>query len=176
LPDSELTPGDLIDVNNDEDEGRDGGLGGGLIFVIISLFVVPVATLAYLTHRRRRKEREELERARNFCKLANGSDLENPMNALDAVEVSLNSAVVPASVPDEEELNESQIKGSQSDVTADRTLSALTESLSSSFASSSALEDEEGKHEEESRDPQSDDDRVDDEGASRMMSFISIFM
>jgi len=168
FPDSE---NDLMEGNTDEDEGRDGGLSGGLIFMMV--LVMLLLLLMVMPRRRRRKEKEGLEHVRNFCKLANNSDLENPMHLLDEVEVSLNSAVVPALSTEEKDLNESQIKGTQSNATSDRTFSALTESLSSSFASSSALEEEEH---DESQEPQSDDDLIDDEGALRMMSFISIFL
>ena len=184
LPDSELPlPGsglsahqnDLIEGNidkdqgqviggnvNNEDEGRVGGLGGGLVFLILLAVAIPVATLGYLTHRRK-KMREELEQARNFCELANGSDLENPMHVLEAVEVSLYSAVVPVpvAVAEKDEQDESQNDDTADD--ARRTFSALTESLSSSSASLSAPEEEKEKH----------DVVVGDEGSSRMMSFIN---
>eukprot|EP00986_Skeletonema_menzelii_P015556 scaffold12049_cov141-Skeletonema_menzelii.AAC.4 len=173
----------LIEDNTNQDEGqsRDGGIGaGGLVFVITFFFAIPVAVAYFHFIRRRRRKA-----VRNFCEseIANGSDLENPMHVLDAVEVSLNTAVVPASALKEEEQNESQIKGSQSDTTEKRTFSARTESSSSSSASSSASEEGEGGDDasqcvqtDDGDDFIEDDELIEYEGASQMISFINIFL
>ena len=74
---------------------------------------------------------------------------------------------------EEEEQNESKVEGTQSDTATKRTLSALTESLSSLFASSS---EEEKGDDDESQYLQSDEDVIDDDAASKMISFINIFL
>ena len=176
----DISPGkdDLIEDNTDRDEGqgRGGGIGGGLIFVSTFCFTLAilVAVVAYFRLIRSRKRGVE----HNYCEseIANGSDLENPMHVLDAVEVSLNTAVIPASALRQEEENlTSQINRSQSDISAKRTFSARTESLSTS---SSASEEGEGG-DYEPQEPQTDDDfiedAIEDDGASKMISFIDIF-
>ena len=146
--------------------GNTTGMHGAFVFLVIFILAIPLATLLYVRHKRR-KEEEELHRANNFSELANPSDLENPMNALDAVEVSL---AVPVSV-DKGSCKEFKNK-SQSD---GRNLSAMTESLSFSSASSEAEDD---KHDDDEAKDQNytSDDMVDDEGVSRMMSFLDAFV
>jgi len=160
---------DLADDNSIRDEGRDGGIGGGLILTIIFLLTILAAAVAYLTRMRWTFP------DRNLCSLTNFLDLENPMHTLDTdtAEVSINVAVIPVSVLEEEEQNESKVEGTQSDTAAKRTLSALTESLSSLFASSS---EEEKDDDDESQYLQPDEDVIDDDAASKMISFINIFL
>ncbi len=158
---------DLADDNSIRDEGRDGGIGGGLILTIIFLFTILAAAVAYLTRTRWTFPDH------NLCSLTNFLDLENPMHTLDTAEVSINVAVIPVSVLEEEEQNESKVEGTQSDTATKRTLSALTESLSSLFASSS---EEEKGDDDESQYLQSDEDVIDDDAASKMISFINIFL
>lgn len=161
---------DFVDGNTIRDEGRDGGIGGGLISAIMFLFAILVATVAYVS-RKRRKFPDH-----NLCSLTrtNASDLENPVHArdTDTADVSLTVAI-PVSVLKEEEQNESKIDESQSNTTAKRTLSALTESLASSFASSS---EEENDKDDEAQSLQSDEDINDDDAASKMISFINMFL
>ena len=120
-----------------------------MVFLVIFLSTIPLASLVYLGHRRR-KQREDLHRADDFNENpSNESDLENPA---------------------EVEENREEESGSQSDR---RKLSALTESLSFSSSSSEA-EDE--KHDDQSQDQGcTTDDMVDCEEASRIMSFLNIF-
>lgn len=179
LPDSDnngSSTDDIGGVDSDSDQSNagnttegassGGGMHGALVFLVIFILAIPPATLLYVRHKRR-KEEEELHRANNFSELANPSDLENPMNMLDAVEVSL---AVPVSVEKgscKEFKNKSQSDG--------RNLSAMTESLSFSSASSEAEDD---KHDDDEAQDQNvtSDDMVDDEGVSRMMSFLDAFV
>lgn len=166
--------GDAGGVDSDSDQSNAGNTtegassGGGMYgFLAILILAIPLATLLYVRHKRR-KEAEELHRVNNFSELANPSDLENPMNTLDAVEVSL---AVPVSVEKGRSCKESENK-SQSDR---RNLSAMTESLS--FSSSASSEAEDDKHDVEAPDQNvTSDDMVDDEGVSRMMSFLDAFV
>jgi hypothetical protein len=156
---------DVGGVDSDSDQSNAGNTIA-LGFLAILILAIPLATFVYVRHKRR-KEAEALHRANNFSELANPSDLENPMNTLDAVEVSL---AVPVSV-EKGSCKESENK-SQSD---GRNLSALTESLSFSSASSEAEDD---KHDDDEAQDQNvtSDDMVDDEGVSRMMSFLDAFV
>ncbi len=157
---------DLVDDNTIRD-GRDRGVGGGLISAIIFLLVLAIIVVAAAYVSRWRRKFPD----HNLCSLTNGSDLENPVYAPDTADISL-AVAIPVSVQKKEQ-NESKIDKSQSDPTVKRTLSARTESLSSSFASSS----EEGKdNDDEAQSLQSDEDINDDDAASKMMSFINIFL
>jgi hypothetical protein len=167
--------GDVGGVDSDSDQSNAGNTtegassGGGMYgFLAILILAIPLATLLYVRHKRR-KEEEELHRVNNFSELANPSDLENPMNTLDAVEVSL---AVPVSVEKGRSCKESENK-SQSD---ERNLSAMTESLS--FSSSASSDAEDDKHYDDVAQDQNitSDDMVDDEGVSRMMSFLDAFV
>ena len=168
LPGSGLRP--AFDTGAADGGAADGGIGGGLISAIMFLFAILVATVAYVS-RKRRKFPDH-----NLCSLTrtNASDLENPVHArdTDTADVSLTVAI-PVSVLKEEEQNESKIDESQSNTTAKRTLSALTESLASSFASSS---EEENDKDDEAQSLQSDEDINDDDAASKMISFINMFL
>lgn len=178
LPESDnngSSKGDVGGVDSDSDQSNavntteGASSGGGMYgFLAILILAIPLATLLYVRHKRR-KEEEELHRANNFSELANPSDLENPMNTLDAVEVSL---AVPVSVEKGGSRKDSENK-SQSD---GRNLSAMTESLS--FSSSASSEAGDDKHDDDEAQDQNItfDDMVDDEGVSRMMSFLDAFV